>query len=60
MSRWKDEELRRIAETDGLHVSPFWEDGTAYGTRTWIWSVSVDGDLSARAYDITPREEASS
>ena len=45
MTQWPREELRRIAETDDLHISPFREDGRTYGTPTWIWSVAVDGDL---------------
>jgi hypothetical protein len=43
--KWKPEELRRIAETDDLHISPFREDGVTYGTPTWIWSVVVDDGL---------------
>ncbi len=50
MSTWPGDELRRIAENDDLHVSPFREDGSTYGTPTWIWSVAVDGDLYVRAY----------
>src|SRR4051812_48826106 len=48
---WKPEELRRIAETDDLHVSPFREDGVTYGTPTWIWSVVVDDGLYVRGYN---------
>ena len=48
-SRPKDE-LRKIAESDDLHISPFREDGVTYGTPTWIWSVVVDGNLYVRAY----------
>ncbi len=51
MSNWPEDELRRIAEADGLHVAPFREDGATYGTPTWIWSVAVDGDLYVRAYN---------
>ena len=51
MTTWAKDELRRIAETDDLHVSPFREDGKTYGTPTWIWSVVVDGDLYVRAYN---------
>src|SRR3712207_5655593 len=51
MSTWPQEELRKIAETDDLHVAPFREDGKTYGTPTWIWSVAVDGDLYVRAYN---------
>ena len=29
---WSKDELRRIAEADDLHISPFREDGVTYGT----------------------------
>ncbi len=51
MTTWAKDELRRIAETDDLHVAPFRDDGRTYGTPTWIWSVVVDGDLYVRAYN---------
>ena len=51
MAEWSKDELTRIAEADDLHVSPFREDGVTYGTRTWIWSVVVDGSLYGRAYN---------
>jgi hypothetical protein len=51
MSGWKKDELEKIAKTDDLHISPFREDGTTYGTPTWIWSVVIDGDLYVRAYN---------
>ena len=51
MLKWKPEELRRIAETDDLHISPFREDGVTYGTPTWIWSVVVDDGLYVRGYN---------
>jgi hypothetical protein len=50
MTQWPTGELRRIAETDHLHVAPFREDGTTYGTPTRIWSVVVNDALYARAY----------
>ena len=50
---WSKDELRRIAETDDLHVSPFRDDGRTDGTPTWIWSVVVEGDLYVRAYNGT-------
>ena len=50
MTTWPREELRRIAEADDLHVSPFRDDGATYGTPTWIWSVAVDDALYVRAY----------
>jgi hypothetical protein len=51
MSSWTQDELRRIAETDDLHIAPFRDDGKTYGTPTWIWSVVVDGQLYVRAYN---------
>ncbi|MDQ3744919.1 MAG: DUF2255 family protein [Acidobacteriota bacterium] len=51
MSRWSKDELRKIAEADDLHVSPFREDGVTYGTPTWIWSVAVGDSLYVRAYN---------
>jgi hypothetical protein len=50
MTAWPKDELRKIAETDDLHISPFREDGKTYGTPTWIWSVVVGNDLYVRAY----------
>ncbi len=51
MNAWSKEELRNIAKTDDLHISPFREDGETYGTPTWIWSVVVDDALYVRAYN---------
>lgn len=51
MSEWSKEELRKIADTDDLHISPFRNDGKTYGTPTWIWSVVVDDALYVRAYN---------
>ena len=51
MANWSKDELRRIGETDDLHISPFREDGKTYGTPTWIWSVAVDGALYVRGYN---------
>ena len=53
MSSWNADDLRRIAETDDLHISPLRENGTTYGTPTWIWSVVIDGALYVRAYNGT-------
>jgi hypothetical protein len=50
MSTWSKDELRKIAEADDLHISPFREDGATYGTPTWIWSVTVDDALYVRGY----------
>ena len=51
MTIWPQDELRRIAEADDLHIAPFRDDGVTYGTPTWIWSVAVDGALYVRAYN---------
>ncbi len=51
MKTWSKDELRKIAEADDLHISPFREDGVTYGTPTWIWSVAVDDGLYVRAYN---------
>ena len=51
MATWSKDELRKIAEADDLHVSPFREDGVTLGTPTWIWSVAVDGAPYVRAYN---------
>jgi hypothetical protein len=48
---WQQDELRKIAEMDDLHISPLREDGRTYGTPTWIWSVAVDDALYVRAYN---------
>lgn len=53
MSAWSKDELRKIAESDDLHISPFRADGLTYGTPTWIWSVVVDDALYVRAYNGT-------
>jgi hypothetical protein len=51
MTKWPKNELRKIGETDDLHISPLREDGKTYGTPTWIWSVVVDDALYVRAYN---------
>ncbi len=51
MGTWLKEELRRIAGADDLHIAPFREDGSTYGTLTWIWSVVVDDFLYVRPYN---------
>ena len=51
MMPWPKEELRKIAQTDDLHISPLREDRITYGTPTWIWSVAVDDALYVRAYN---------
>jgi hypothetical protein len=58
MTTWSKDELRKIAEADDLHISPFREDGVTYGTPTWIWSVAVDDGARARSAigKVMPRE----
>jgi hypothetical protein len=51
MRTWPEEEIRKLAESDDLHIAPFRDDGKTYGTPTWIWSVVVDGDVYVRAYN---------
>ncbi|MDE3188658.1 MAG: DUF2255 family protein [Acidobacteriota bacterium] len=51
MAEWPKDEIRKIAETDDLHIAPFRDDGKTCGTPTWIWSVVVDGSLYVRAYN---------
>ncbi|GIK59573.1 MAG: DUF2255 family protein [Ignavibacteriota bacterium] len=51
MAEWTKDELKKISETDDLHIAPFREDGKTYGTPTWIWSVVVGEDLFVRAYN---------
>ena len=51
VATWSKDELRKIAEADDLHISPFREDGKTYGTPTWIWSVAVEDVLYVRAYN---------
>ena len=49
--KWSKDEVRTIAESDDLHISPFRDDGVTYGTPTWIWSVVVDDGLYVRGYN---------
>jgi hypothetical protein len=51
MAVWKKDDLRKIAEADDLHIAPFRQDGTMYGTPTWIWSVAGDDAPYVRAYN---------
>jgi hypothetical protein len=51
MAAWPQDELRKVAEADDLHVAPFREDGRTYGTPTWIWSVAVHDALYVRGYN---------
>ena len=51
MKAWSREEFSKIAEADDLHIAPFRQDGTTYGTPTWVWSVAVDDALYVRGYN---------
>lgn len=51
MGEWNEKELEKIAKADDFYISPFREDGTTYGTPTWIWSVVVDQGVYVRAYN---------
>ena len=51
MSAWNQAELKRIAESDDLHICPYRNDGATYGTPTWIWSVVVEDALYVRGYN---------
>ena len=51
MGAWLKEELRKIGETDDLHISPFREDGVTCGTPTWIWSVVVGDTIYVRGHN---------
>ena len=50
MTNLSKQEIQQIAAADDFHIAPFREDGMTYGTATWIWSVTVDGNLYVRAY----------
>jgi hypothetical protein len=50
MTAWSKDDLSRISAADDLHIAPLREDHVTYGTPTWIWSVTVDGDLYVRAF----------
>ena len=48
--RWPAEVLAAIDEADDLKVSPLRSDGVTLGTPTWVWCVTVDGELYVRGY----------
>jgi hypothetical protein len=50
-NQFTNEELKKIDDSDDLHISPYREDGKTYGTPTWIWEVVVAGELYVRAYN---------
>jgi hypothetical protein len=45
---WSKAELHQVTAADGLHVSPFREDGVSCGTLAWIWSGTVDEAIYGR------------
>lgn len=49
MSAWPSTDIARISGSDDLHVAPFREDGSTYGTRpgSGRWS-SMAGSSRAR------------
>ncbi|MEU9918594.1 DUF2255 family protein [Streptomyces sp. NPDC051001] len=49
MRSWSQTELRSIAENADLFVSPFRENGIAYGTPTQTWALVVDSNVQVRA-----------
>jgi hypothetical protein len=49
MSSWNEDDLRAIAESRDLYISPFREDGITYGTPTLVWPLVVDGEVYVRA-----------
>ncbi|KVA52982.1 hypothetical protein WI61_24690 [Burkholderia cepacia] len=55
---WTQVELARIDRADDLKIAPFREDGSTYGTPTWIWEVVVDGELYVRGYNGPPTRSA--
>ena len=48
MNSWNEDDLRAIAESHDLYISPFREDGTTYGTPTLVWPLVVDGEVYVR------------
>ncbi len=51
MAEWPAPVLEGIIAADDLKVAPFREDGSTYGTPTWIWCVAVDGRLYVRPWN---------
>ncbi len=51
MTTWTSDELAAIAAADDLHIAALRPDGVTLGPLTWIWSVTVDGELYVRAYN---------
>jgi hypothetical protein len=49
MNSWNEFDLRAIAESHDLYISPFREDGATYGTPTLVWPLVVGGEVYVRA-----------
>ena len=49
MNSWNEDDLRAIAESHDLYISPLREDGTTYGTPTLVWPLVVNGEVYVRA-----------
>jgi hypothetical protein len=50
MSRWRKDELQKIATAEELRVAPLGDDGVSYAKPTVIWSVAIGDTLYMRAY----------
>ena len=48
---WRADELELIAQADDFYVAPYRDNHVSLGTPLWTWSVAVDGELYARAYN---------
>lgn len=53
MNSWNEDDLRAIAESHDLYISPFREDGTTYGTPTLVWPLVVDSEGREREPALT-------
>jgi hypothetical protein len=49
MMPWSKAELRKVADSEELDISPLRADGVTYRAPTTIWSVAVDDALYVRA-----------
>jgi hypothetical protein len=49
MNSWNEDDLRAIAESHDLYISPFREDRATYGTPTLVWPLVVGGEVYVRA-----------
>ena len=49
--RWRAAELALIVQADDFQVAPYRDNHVSLADPTWTWSVAVDGELYARAYN---------